>query len=158
LEGDFFQERRSQIERTLAPGIIAEPLLSAIQADERSTASSLHRVIVELNTLFPGGLLQARNLVAGWVLSPQEGVQLARRALESALSGSYIFADLTAAQIRALVTRDGQNARGLQERFPIPGRGATSTHRELRAILRIWDSPAIGPLITGQDHKKSHFL
>jgi hypothetical protein len=58
MDRDAFQERRRQIDRTLTPGIVAEPLLTAIRTGSDET---LHRCIIEINTIFPGGLDEARD-------------------------------------------------------------------------------------------------
>ena len=163
MENDIFQRRRAEIERTLSPGIIAEPLLSAMADDEANQRAASHPTIIELNTVFPGGLSEARSLVVHWIdaasahapTAPElfertlrGGTLTLPRPSQSDLSSSYVFATLTAGAIRALVAMDGESAQGLQTRFPVRGRVNGGPHHELRAIFRIWDSPAIGPLIT----------
>ncbi len=161
-----FRARKGVIDAALAPGIIAEPLASFIATEidnEREVASAAvtapssaaisapHRfhVIVELNTLFNGGVEQARQSVIMAIHDATNGGgkdELARN--ERGGPRSYVFAQLSAAEIQRLIEIDGRVAASIDEHRPLREEAKGTPHHELRAIFRIWESTAIGPLTT----------
>lgn len=168
MNGDSssFVKRRSQIEKALSPGLVAEPLATYIAKDP----SRPFPCIIELNSSFPLSLQSAHALVKSWLqktltlsssapylavapLNDQGDVarppsSIGAVASVESLNDSYIFARLTADQIRALILADGENAKILAQSIPVPDRTGNVAHHERRAIFRIWDSPTVGPLTT----------
>lgn len=124
-------ERKREIEETLAPTVIAEPLRSKITAASTALAPLTFDVIIEASYAFPGGIARARRTIVDLVAAIAGPEALARNQVGS--SASYIFANLSAAQIHDLIGRDGVQ---------------TTNEMRPRAIFRIWDSTPIGPLTT----------
>jgi serine protease AprX len=131
---------RKQIREQLRPTIIAEPLLSQLATD----SSVQHHVIIELNSAFPGGLEEAREYVKRIVASRVDG------ALDRNIDGArypFVFAELTATQIYAVIDADGEQAAAIQRNFASDERAAPSiARRAFRAIFKIWESARIQPL------------
>lgn len=156
MEEDSFieNERRNQIQDTLAPRLIAEPLKSKIDrelsgAAARSTLASspiFYEVIIEVNLNNPQGRTGARKTIFGMlqdILGGKDQGALSRNREDS--SHPYIFATLTATQIIELVQRDGENAGTHSTAAP---QGAASARKTFRSIFRIWESQKIHPLTT----------
>ena len=148
------QERRQEIQQTLAPRLISEPLKSKIDRESseayRSQALTpvLYEVIIEVNLNSPEGRIGARVAIFSMVrdiLGPNSPNALRRNQEDS--THPYIFATLSGEQIVALVNKDGDRAAnikgpGYDPIRPLPGR------RALRTIFRVWESQKIHPLIT----------
>ena len=170
-------QRRQEIQETLAPRLISEPLKSKIDRE----LSSLHakpsiaaaapspisyEVIIEVNLNNPQGRTGARAAIFGMlrdILGVDGKASLDRNRDDS--THPYIFATLTAAQVVELVKRDGENASNLSvaaqigeflqrdgwnagTQSPAAPQGAASARKTLRSIFRIWESQKIHPLTT----------
>jgi serine protease AprX len=169
-------QRREEIQETLAPRLISEPLKSKIdqelsrldgKAFNASAASSpiSYEVIIEVNLNNPQGRMGARAAIFAMlhdILGLENKDALSRNRDDS--THPYIFATMTAAQIVELVTRDGENAAALiatgtpatshepalPTDLPNASRGTnpSSARKTLRSIFRIWESQKVHPLIT----------
>jgi serine protease AprX len=169
-------QRREEIQETLAPRLISEPLKSKIdqelsrldgKAFNASAASSpiSYEVIIEVNLNNPQGRMGARAAIFAMlhdILGLENKDALSRNRDDS--THPYIFATMTAAQIVELVTRDGENAAALiatgtpatshepalPTDLPNASRGTnpSSARKTLRSVFRIWESQKVHPLIT----------
>jgi serine protease AprX len=169
-------QRREEIQETLAPRLISEPLKSKIdqeltrldgKAFNASAASSpiSYEVIIEVNLNNPQGRMGSRASIFAMlhdILGLENKDALSRNRDDS--THPYIFATMTAAQIVELVTRDGENAAALiatgtpatshepalPTDLPNASRGTnpSSARKTLRSIFRIWESQKVHPLIT----------
>jgi serine protease AprX len=169
-------QRREEIQETLAPRLISEPLKSKIdqeltrldgKAFNASAASSpiSYEVIIEVNLNNPQGRMGSRASIFAMlhdILGLENKDALSRNRDDS--THPYIFATMTAAQIVELVTRDGENAAALiatgtpatshepalPTDLPKASRGTnpSSARKTLRSIFRIWESQKVHPLIT----------
>jgi subtilisin family serine protease len=166
LSGDAL---RQQIEQTLAPRLISEPLKSKIEQDLSGLAPEPGyapgefpwEIIIELNLNNPEGRLPIRDAIIEIIkdiLSPggqtpkDENPVALRRNLDDS-THPYIFATLNAKQILELVRRDGQDADIKADLFSSGQRAtdpkaAPPMRRTMRAIFRIWESQTIHPLTT----------
>lgn len=152
-------QRRREIQETLAPRLISEPLKSKIDGELHSrdakslvaastSSSMLYEVIIEVNLNNPQGRTGARDAVFSMlheILGTGGRDALSRNRDDS--THPYIFATLTAAQIVELIRRDGENA--AQPEPPAQaGTGSILPRKTLRTIFRIWESQKIHPLTT----------
>lgn len=144
MENDF-TERKDRINDTLSPGIIAEPLRSRLKAGDPSR----YHVIIELNAQFPYGAGRARELVCNAITAATEGSGLdtLERDRESQ-SNAYIFAFLTADEIRTVIESDAGIARDIDAKDPRSTVERGVPRHEYRAIFRVWESMKVGPLTT----------
>ena len=133
---------RSDIRRKLRPTIVMEPLLSRLKPN----AQVVEHIIVELNTSFPGGLEQARELVKNMVNG------IAENSLERNIDGArypFVFAEMTAPQILKLIAADGVQAAARKVKAEKEAKtGAAGPLSMYRAIYKIWESAAIRVLTT----------
>jgi serine protease AprX len=169
-------QRRQEIQETLAPRLISEPLKSKIDRElsrfnaKPSIITSAYspisyEVIIEVNLNNPQGRMGARAAIRGMledILGIENKDALSRNRDDS--THPYIFAKLTAAQIVELVRRDGDHAAALVKtgtettspesgshpELPTAPQGAspTSARKTLRSIFRVWESQKIHPLTT----------
>jgi subtilisin family serine protease len=135
--------RRERIQQELHPTLVAEPLRSQLVAGDPQR----HHVIVELNTLFPGGLETARARVRDSIAN------IAAGAMDRNIPGArnpFVFAELTSDQIGLLLAADGALARSVQASAQKEGNAAETrvVDRRSRAIFKIWESALIQPLTT----------
>jgi serine protease AprX len=161
-------DARQQIEQTLAPRIISEPLKSKIDQELSGQAPVAgyapgqvpYEVIIELNLNNPEGRNPIRDAIITIllnILSQSREIAFNKEsgALRRNLDDSthpYIFATLNAHQIQKLVDIDGEIAASKAVKF-FPPRAddpgaAPPSRRTMRAIFRIWESQAIHPLTT----------
>lgn len=161
MEDDPFSanERRREIQETLAPRLISEPLKSKIDRElsiteaQRAKASppltpNLYEVIIEVNLNNQDGRARVREAIFSMlhdILGGSSAEALSRNRNDS--THPYIFATLTAQQIVALVLRDGDRVVGIAEDAPAHS-GPPYSQRTLRRVFRIWESQKIHPLIT----------
>jgi serine protease AprX len=133
---------RSNIRSRLRPEIVMEPLLSRL----RQKGPLVENIIIELNTSFPGGLEQARELIKSMV----NGV--AEKALERNIDGArypFVFAEMTAQLIFKLIAVDGAQAAAQKLRAEKETKvGAAGPLSMYRAIYKIWESAAIQVMTT----------
>jgi serine protease AprX len=141
----------------LAPQLLTEGLQKRL--DGSGQPLDVHHVIIELNEQFPGTVVNARQRVRKDIaeIVGDRAADALRRDANDALH-PYVFAELTRAEIKALIERDGAEAlsqdskaagvdpnvpRGSDKRV-----GPPAAHRSLRAIFKIWDSTVMKPLAT----------
>ena len=152
-------ERRQEIQETLAPRLISEPLKSKIDQElsiteaQRAKAfppltANLYEVIIELNLNNSEGRAGVRDAIFSMLRDTLRGnsAEALRRNREDS-THPYIFATLTAQQIVALVARDGDRAADI-EKAAAQHTGPPSTRKTRRAIFRVWESQKIHPLTT----------
>jgi|SRR6185437_10642884 len=164
------KERHEKIIETLKPSVIAEPLKSEVDEELASSltpgqSAKLYQVIIELNTKYPGTRDDARRFIEKTVKDIVNDHSDKPKALERNQPGSthpYVFAQLTAVQIKELVRQDGEFAKDkdreitakktteresqpqteqgqqIQAEFPKP-----VAHRHLRAIFRVWEAQKV---------------
>lgn len=103
-------------------------------------------LIIDLNTNYPGGITAARQLVQNFVAT------VSARALERNQPNArhtFVFADLTVAQLADLLTADaaaGRVAQMVMSNAPLNEQPVV--HRHSRAIHKVWLSLPIAPLTT----------
>jgi hypothetical protein len=171
-------DHRQLIKTTLAPRLVAEPLKTKIETELESRskapagaepAAKPYEVIIELNLNRQGGRSEARASIIEIlrrILAANADAALARNEPDS--THPYIFANLTADQINALVLEDGKNAQELgaggeasqaaaEAKLPPQSDPASTSdrppdhsisYRRLRSIFRIWESQKVRPLTT----------
>jgi serine protease AprX len=171
-------DHRERIKTTLAPRLIAEPLKSKLEKELQGRREApagaqpqavQYEVIIELNLDRPGGRSKARESVIESLkalFGRDAETALARNEPDS--THPYVFANLTADQINALISEDGKNAQDLGRKGEISNPAAEATvapqsdpataaatpqgrpvsYRRLRSIFRIWQSQKVRPLTT----------
>jgi hypothetical protein len=166
VEDEFFSGgvRRQEIQKTLAPRLISEPLKSKIDSEllrrrdlsaaglQPPVPESFYEVIIELNLNNPRGRTGARGAI--WDLLHSILGADAKNALNRNLEDSthpYIFATLTAAQINELITRDSKAARTLAAaKIDVPNMGIDSAQPQpaVSASNLVSEHPTHPPLQT----------
>jgi subtilisin family serine protease len=161
MEGDTksANDRRTEIQQTLAPRLISEPLKSKIDQELKGTGGqpaaaqtprppTFFEVIIEVNLNNPGGRLSARDTILGMLHdilgdSPTDALKRNREGS----THPYIFATLTAQQIVDLINKDGERALDQQSAAHATA-GLAASRKTLRTIFRVWESQKVHPLIT----------
>ncbi len=159
-ESRSFDEQKKSIDQVLSHNILMQPLSSRIRAVQEASPLSMavvdlaqrlgpspFEVIIELNAYYPDGLAAARSNIVGYVRTAagQRSDDALRRDSE-VQSSLYVFVSLTAAEIAQVVELDGEAASTYDSRHPLESTNPGTPHREVRALLRIWESTPIGPL------------
>ncbi len=172
------RQPRDRIQETLAPRLISEPLQSKVAADllDRTltslapdpTPAKTYEVIIELNLKNAAGRLNVRwhlLRMLEQMLGGPGSPALSRNRSDS--THPYLFATMSAAQIRELIEQDSRKPAPITREDPTaqaaaeqqvavspatPPRGdqavSSSRHDVQRSIFRIWESQKVHPLTT----------
>jgi serine protease AprX len=153
------KHQNEAIKRTMAPTIVAEPLKSKVyngvdpDTKAEEPKEKVYRVIIELNLDHPDTREAAREMVLAMLRSVAGQDSILGQS--DPVSHPYIFAQLTAEQIKSLIRADGQTAveklqSGRKAELAEDSEGSAKpvAHRHLRAIFRIWESQKVHTFTT----------
>lgn len=149
-----------------SPDLVSDSVISRplVERMARAGADDVIGVVIELESVHPGGVVGAADDVVAW-LAESAPAPLVRRG-DSRTSG-YVAAGLTVEQLKQLVVRDRNEARAAVEagpdegarpgavpaagpeaaREPTPGRSGTVRRAPRWAIHRIWPNFEVRTLI-----------
>ena len=178
IENNEDCDHRQRIKITLAQRLVAEPLKTRIETELKArntapagaqVAAAKYEVIIELNLNRPGGRSQARGFIIAnlrEIFGADADAALSRNEPDS--THPYVFANVTADQINALISKDGVNAQEMSDQStasrpateakvepqsdpptaPNRPEGHPISYRRNRSIFRIWESQKVCPLTT----------
>jgi hypothetical protein len=167
--GDLaLDEVQARIQRTLVKTYVALPLLKKLAESPTGTEFN---VIIDANLDFPGARAAAREwilMTLGYLIGTDYREAPRLKPLKNKDQPHYVFARLTAAEIRALVELDGRKNAELKQRMAedlaaqkpgalaglkiplnveMPGAAKNPHHWVPRAVYQIWEDFKVYPLI-----------